>query len=78
MKNRCILFQGDAELMRGDAASIQIVFNNLTSPNVSRSYIELMQAMFEIELIVPSQLRIANATAKLPRNNMRKVTVDEP
>lgn len=48
------------------------------SPNVSRDYLELMQAMFEIELIIPSQLRIANATAKLPRLNMRNATADEP
>jgi len=78
MKNRSILFQGDIELMRGDAASIQIVYNNLTSQNMSRAYIELMQGMFEIELIIPSQLRIANATAKLPRNNMRSPNGNEP
>jgi hypothetical protein len=77
MKNRSILFQGDIELMRGDAASIQIVYNNLTSQNVSRAYIELMQGMFEIELI-PSQLRIANATTKLPRNNMRNANGNGP
>ena len=71
MKNKSILFQGDIELMRGDAASIQIVYNNLTSQNVSRAYIELIQGMFEIELIIPSQLRIENANTKLPRNNMR-------
>ena len=78
MKNRGILFQGDIELMRGDAASIQIVYNNLTSQNVSLAYIELMQAMFEIELIIPSQLRIANATTKLPRNNMRNANGNGP
>lgn len=60
MKNRSILLQGDIELMRGDTASIQIVYNNLTSQNVTGAYIELMQAMFEIELIIPSQLQIAN------------------
>ena len=74
MKNRSILFQGDIELMRGDAASIQIVYNNLTSQNVSRAYIELMQAMFEIELIIPSQLRIANAATKLPSKHMRNAS----
>lgn len=78
MKNRSILFQADIELVRGDAASIQTVYNNLTSPKVSRAYIELMQAMFEIELIIPSQLRIADATTKLPRNDMRNASVDEP
>ena len=78
MKNRSILFQGDIELMRGDTASIQIVYNNLTSPNVTRAYIELMQGMFEIELITPSQLRIANATTKHPRNNMRNASGNKP
>jgi hypothetical protein len=78
MKNRSILFQGDIELMRGDAASIQIVYNKLTSPNVSRAYTELLQAVFEIEFIIPSQLRIANATTKFPRNNMRNANGNEP
>lgn len=52
------LMQGKTELLRGDSASITIIYRNLTGQNpTSPGYMDMMNERLEIT-IVPAQLSI--------------------
>lgn len=57
-KNTHALMHENTELLRGDPATISIIYRNLTGQNVvSPGYMEMMNEMVEIT-IQPSQLWI--------------------
>ena len=57
-KNTHALMHDNTELLRGDPASISIIYRNLTGQNdVTRGYMEMMNKMLEVT-IEPSKLWI--------------------